>query len=70
MGVEMNNKEKAEKYDILDCITLVEKCPCCGEQIEVKMTVFKCCSFKVGLCWECPKCHKDFYIENIKLGAK
>lgn len=66
----MNNKEKVEKFDILDCITILEKCPHCGEDIEVRMTDFAGASFKVGLFWKCPKCHKDFYIGKITLEKK
>jgi transposase-like protein len=66
----MINKEKAEKYDILDCIEMKEVCPNCEKEMTVKLTAFKSASFSVGLVWTCPHCHKDIYIEEIKLGAR
>lgn len=66
----MNNKDKAEKYDILDCIEMKEACPNCEKEMTVKLTAFKSVSFSVGLVWTCPHCHKDVYIEEIKLGAR
>ena len=66
----MSNKEKAEKYDILDCIEMKEVCPNCKKEMTVKLTDFKSVSFSVGLVWTCPHCHKDVYIEEIKLGER
>lgn len=65
----MNNKEKAERYDILDCIDMKEVCPNCKKELTVKFTDFKYVSFSVGLVWTCPHCHKYIYIEKIKLGV-
>lgn len=66
----MNKQEKAEKYDMLDCVEMTEKCPVCQNEITVKLTDFKTLSFKCGLVWNCPNCHSDIYIEKIELGAR
>ena len=63
----MNKDEKLEKYDMLDCIELVEKCPQCGNNIQVGLTNFKSVSFKYGLVWTCPNCSADFHIKKIEL---
>lgn len=63
----MNDKEKIKRYDLLDCIELVEKCPHCGNNIIVSLTNFKTVSFKFGLTWTCPGCHADFHIKKIEL---
>ena len=63
----MNDKQKIKKYDLLDCIELVEKCPQCGNDIEVSLTNFKSVSFKYGLVWTCPNCFADFHIKKIEL---
>ena len=66
----MNNIEKAEKYDILDCIEIEEVCPNCKKGLTVKFTDFKCVSFKCGLVWTCPHCHSDIYIKKIELESR
>lgn len=63
----MNDKEKIKRYDLLDCIELVEKCPHCGNNIRVSLTNFKTVSFKFGLAWACPGCHADFHIKKSNL---
>lgn len=63
----MNKDKKLEKYDMLDCIELVEKCPHCGNNIIVSLTNFKAVSFKFGLTWTCPSCYTDFHIKKIEL---
>lgn len=63
----MNNKEKIKRYDMLDCVDCVEKCPHCGNNIRVGLTNFKSVSFKYGLVWTCPCCSADFHIKKIEL---
>lgn len=63
----MNTREKAEKYDMLDCIEMKEVCPHCKKEVTVKLTSFKTLSFSVGMVWTCPYCYADFYIKNIEL---
>lgn len=63
----MNDKEKIKRYDLLDCIEIVEKCPHCRNNIRVSLTSFKTVSFKFGLTWTCPGCYADFHIKKIEL---
>lgn len=63
----MNDKEKIKRYDMLDCVDCVEKCPHCGKVIAVTLTNFKTVSFKFGLTWTCPHCYADFHIKKIEL---
>lgn len=63
----MNKKEKSDRYDVLECIKLVEKCPHCQNDIEIGLTDFKSVSFNYGLVWTCPHCSLDFHIKKIEL---
>lgn len=63
----MNDKEKIKRYDLLDCIELVEKCPHCSNNIKINLTKFKSVNLKFGLVYTCPCCSANFHIKKIEL---
>lgn len=66
----MTQREKAEKFDMLDCVEMTEVCPVCQNKITVKLTDFKTLSFRCGLVWTCLHCHSDIYIKKIELESR
>ena len=65
----MNNKEKIKKYDLMECISIMETCPQCGKEFEVALTGFKAAGFKHGLIYRCPHCFAELYIRMLKFGV-
>lgn len=63
----MINRDKLKKYDLLECVTINQKCPKCGKKLEISLTGFKSAGFKYGLIYQCPNCYADFYISDVKL---
>lgn len=63
----MNLHEKAKRYDVMECVKTEITCEHCGGKYTFKLTDFYCLNFLRGLVYECPYCHKKFYLKDVEL---
>ena len=63
----MNQREKADKYDILNCVMIADKCPKCSSDLEMSITSFKSLHLSKGLVYVCPYCYSELYIETVDI---
>lgn len=64
---EVNQRERADRYDILDCIYFDNECPSCRKKLEISLGMFKFLNLCKGLVYECPHCNTEFIIKDVVL---
>ena len=67
----MNQREKAERYDMMGAVYTNKRCPHCKKQFELYLNGFYCLDlFRGGLVYKCPYCNTELYLSHIGLELK
>ena len=61
----MNQRERADRYNILDCMYFNNKCPACGNELKISLGMFTKLNLCKGLVYECPHCKTELLLKDV-----